>query len=192
MRFRRVITHLTTGLLTNHRDLPAIASERREHLNPLVITASQARGRILYPAFQEGIPAVVTDYMARFQKQWSPDAFSAAYGSQRCVVEDCNEVDNQFVCTVREFYANFGKSPRIGKFASGSGVWKLKVTQFNDRSEFTVYCLQSIGLAHRERLQGRLSRILRGLSESTVATFIHCSGRCDEPCITHATECFAS
>lgn len=69
-----------------------------------------------------GTPLVVTG-LNRFQLQWTPKYFIDTYGSQACIVLECQTEANKKV-TVKEFFSCFGD------YTDRKEIWKLKVRGF--------------------------------------------------------------
>jgi len=67
----------------------------------------------------KGEPLVVTGLLPRFHVQWSPEYFTSKYGSQSCLILECQTDQNKRV-TVGEFFSWFGK------YEGRRDCWKLK------------------------------------------------------------------
>lgn len=67
-----------------------------------------------------GEPIVVTDLQSKFRIEWTPDYFRHKYGSQSCLILECQTDQNKRV-TVGEFFSWFGK------YEGRRDCWKLKV-----------------------------------------------------------------
>ncbi|CCM03365.1 uncharacterized protein FIBRA_05494 [Fibroporia radiculosa] len=66
-----------------------------------------------------GDPLVVTGLASKFHVNWSPDYFTSKYGSQSCLILECQTEQNKRV-TVGEFFSWFGK------YEGRRDCWKLK------------------------------------------------------------------
>ncbi|KAF7789190.1 hypothetical protein EIP86_000127 [Pleurotus ostreatoroseus] len=93
---------------------------------PLYINGEELTESVLYRYLRAGVPVVATDLRSRFTGKWTPDGFRETHGSQKCVVVDCVEPQEQRTTTVEHFFSNYGLSERTGALATGSGIWKLK------------------------------------------------------------------
>ena len=67
-----------------------------------------------------GLPLVVTDVLLKFKIKWTPEYFIQKYGSQSCLIIECQTEMNKRV-TVGEFFSSFGK------YEGREDCWKLKV-----------------------------------------------------------------
>ncbi|KAI0677004.1 Clavaminate synthase-like protein [Trametes maxima] len=67
----------------------------------------------------KGLPLVVQGLQAKFHIQWTPEYFSSKYGTQSCLILECQTEQNKRV-TVGEFFALFGK------YEGRRDCWKLK------------------------------------------------------------------
>jgi [histone H3]-dimethyl-L-lysine9 demethylase len=67
-----------------------------------------------------GEPLVVTGLLGKFKLQWNPEYFMDKYGSQTCLVIECQTDVNKRV-TVGQFFSWFGK------YEERTECWKLKV-----------------------------------------------------------------
>lgn len=67
-----------------------------------------------------GEPLVVTGLLPKFQVEWTPDYFKAKYGTQGCLILECQSDTNKRV-TVGEFFSWFGN------YSGRRDCWKLKV-----------------------------------------------------------------
>lgn len=70
--------------------------------------------------WEKGVPLVVSGLLAKFHVQWTPEYFSSKYGTQSCLILECQNEQNKRV-TVAEFFALFGK------YEGRRDCWKLKV-----------------------------------------------------------------
>lgn len=76
-----------------------------------------------FPAiWSMGQPLVVTNLLAKFAIQWTPEYFIGKYGTQSCLIIECQTEMNKRI-TVGEFFAGFGK------YEDRNECWKLKVYQ---------------------------------------------------------------
>lgn len=66
-----------------------------------------------------GLPLVVTDVLSKFKIQWTPEYFIQKYGSQSCLIIECQTEVNKRV-TVGEFFSWFGI------YEGRENCWKLK------------------------------------------------------------------
>jgi lysine-specific demethylase 3 len=71
-----------------------------------------------------GLPLVVTDVLSKFKIKWTPEYFMEKYGSQSCLIIECQTEVNKRV-TVGEFFSWFGK------YEGRENCWKLKVIFFS-------------------------------------------------------------
>ncbi|RDX53605.1 Clavaminate synthase-like protein [Lentinus brumalis] len=69
--------------------------------------------------WEKGMPLVVNGIQSKFHTQWTPEYFSSKYGSQSCLILECQTEQNKRV-TVSEFFALFGK------YEGRRDCWKLK------------------------------------------------------------------
>ncbi len=69
----------------------------------------------------KGEPLVVTGVLHKFQLQWTPDYFRTKYGTQSCLILECQTDRNNRV-TVGEFFSWFGN------YEGRHDCWKLKVS----------------------------------------------------------------
>ncbi|KAL6298095.1 Clavaminate synthase-like protein [Sparassis latifolia] len=67
----------------------------------------------------KGEPLVVTNLLPKFHVQWTPEYFSTKYGTQSCLILECQTDQNKRV-TVGEFFSWFGK------YEGRRDCWKLK------------------------------------------------------------------
>lgn len=84
---------------------------------PLHAIPTYTFGALTQPIFQglwnEGTPILVTDLAQRFRIQWTPEYFIKTYGTQSCLIVECQTDENKQV-TVGEFFAEFGKYANRG------------------------------------------------------------------------------
>ncbi|KAI0347428.1 hypothetical protein BDW22DRAFT_1351863 [Trametopsis cervina] len=66
-----------------------------------------------------GDPLVVTDVLHKFKLQWTPEYFITKYGSQSCLILECQHDQNKRI-TVGEFFSMFGQ------YQDRRECWKLK------------------------------------------------------------------
>ncbi|KAI0332443.1 hypothetical protein GY45DRAFT_1369153 [Cubamyces sp. BRFM 1775] len=69
--------------------------------------------------WKDGLPLVVTGLQSKFNFQWTPEYFSTKYGTQSCLILECQTEQNKRV-TVGEFFSWFGK------YEGRRDCWKLK------------------------------------------------------------------
>ncbi|KAI0637942.1 Clavaminate synthase-like protein [Trametes polyzona] len=69
--------------------------------------------------WEKGQPLVVSGLLPKFHIQWTPEYFSAKYGTQSCLILECQTEQNKRV-TVGDFFALFGK------YEGRRDCWKLK------------------------------------------------------------------
>ena len=70
--------------------------------------------------WEKGAPLVVNGLLPKFHIQWTPEYFSTKYGTQSCLILECQTEQNKRV-TVAEFFSLFGK------YEGRRDCWKLKV-----------------------------------------------------------------
>lgn len=91
---------------------------------PSHITRHFADGQLTDDIFRHiwarGEPIVVTGLLPKFHVHWSPEYFISKYGSQSCLILECQSDQNRRV-TVGEFFSWFGK------YEGRRDCWKLKV-----------------------------------------------------------------
>ena len=68
----------------------------------------------------KGIPLVVTGILERFQIQWAPEYFKQTYGTQGCIILEC-QLDTNKRVNVHDFFSSFGN------YEGRTECWKLKV-----------------------------------------------------------------
>ncbi|EPQ59707.1 Clavaminate synthase-like protein [Gloeophyllum trabeum ATCC 11539] len=71
------------------------------------------------PLWAKGEPLVVTGLLPKFQIRWTPEYFMEKYGSQACLIVECQTDQNKRV-TVRDFFKDFGV------YEGRKECWKLK------------------------------------------------------------------
>ncbi|TFY69492.1 hypothetical protein EVJ58_g372 [Rhodofomes roseus] len=90
---------------------------------PSHVTRYFADGQLTDDTFRRiwarGEPIVVTGLLPKFHVQWSPEYFIAKYGSQSCLILECQTDQNRRV-TVGDFFSWFGK------YEGRRDCWKLK------------------------------------------------------------------
>ncbi|KAI0771994.1 Clavaminate synthase-like protein [Trametes elegans] len=69
--------------------------------------------------WSKGLPLVVTGLVHKFHIEWTPEYFSSRYGTQSCLILECQTEQNKRV-TVGEFFGLFGK------YEGRRDCWKLK------------------------------------------------------------------
>lgn len=70
--------------------------------------------------WEKGVPLVVSGLSSKFHIQWTPEYFSTKFGTQSCLILECQTEHNKRV-TVAEFFSLFGK------YEGRRDCWKLKV-----------------------------------------------------------------
>jgi [histone H3]-dimethyl-L-lysine9 demethylase len=85
---------------------------------------------VFRPIWARGEPLVVTALLNKFRIKWTPEYFMEKYGTQTCLVIECQADVNKRV-SVSEFFSRFGK------YENRSEWWKLKViaTFFSNRDD---------------------------------------------------------
>lgn len=101
----------------------------------------------------KGEPLMVTGLLSKFNIQWSPDYFRTKYGSQSCLILECQTDQNKRV-TVGEFFSWFGK------YEGRRDCWKLKVMCITP-SRYMYLITVDAGLAPIRRFQNGVPRTLR-------------------------------
>ncbi|CDO74624.1 hypothetical protein BN946_scf184325.g11 [Trametes cinnabarina] len=69
--------------------------------------------------WEQGLPLTVTGLSHKFHIEWTPEYFSQKYGTQSCLILECQTEQNKRV-TVAEFFSWFGK------YEGRRDTWKLK------------------------------------------------------------------
>lgn len=87
---------------------------------PRVFTDAELTDELFASVWAKGEPLVVTDLLAKFQLPWTPEYFSQKYGTQTCLILECQTDQNKRV-SVGEFFSWFGK------YEGRRDCWKLKV-----------------------------------------------------------------
>ncbi|KIP09215.1 hypothetical protein PHLGIDRAFT_343879 [Phlebiopsis gigantea 11061_1 CR5-6] len=86
---------------------------------PLVFADSELTDEVFAKVWAKGEPLVVTDVMSKFRIPWTPEYFSQKYGTQTCLILECQSDQNKRV-SVGEFFSWFGK------YEGRRDCWKLK------------------------------------------------------------------
>jgi [histone H3]-dimethyl-L-lysine9 demethylase len=84
---------------------------------------SELTDDVFRPMWIKGEPLVVTGLSSKFKILWSPEYFIEKYGSESCLIVECQKDTNKRV-TVGEFFSWFGK------YEGRKDCWKLKVVFF--------------------------------------------------------------
>ncbi|PSR71835.1 hypothetical protein PHLCEN_2v12336 [Hermanssonia centrifuga] len=82
-------------------------------------TNSELTDDVFRDIWSKGDPLVVTDLLHKFRLDWTPEYFSTKYGSQGCLILECQTDQNKRV-TVGDFFSWFGK------YEGRRDCWKLK------------------------------------------------------------------
>ncbi|KAJ7047814.1 hypothetical protein C8F04DRAFT_986129 [Mycena alexandri] len=80
---------------------------------------SELTEEIFRPLWAMGQPLLITDAGKKLKIDWSPEYFMEEYGSQSCVIIECQTEINKGI-TVAEFFRDFGN------YEGREGCWKLK------------------------------------------------------------------
>lgn len=80
---------------------------------------SQLTDDLFRSVWTKGEPLVVTGLQQKFRIQWTPQYFTSKYGTQSCLILECQTDQNKRV-TVGEFFSWFGK------YEGRRDCWKLK------------------------------------------------------------------
>ncbi|KAL0949785.1 hypothetical protein HGRIS_009823 [Hohenbuehelia grisea] len=86
---------------------------------PIRYTADEMTDELFMQVWKRGEPLVVTSIMPKFEVQWTPEYFIEKYGSQACLIIECQTDANKRV-TVAEFFEQFGQ------YKEKRECWKLK------------------------------------------------------------------
>jgi lysine-specific demethylase 3 len=81
---------------------------------------SELTEEIFRPLWAKGEPLLVTEVGAKLKINWSPGYFMKKYGTQNCLIIECQTEDNKRI-TVGEFFTDFGQ------YEGRDKCWKLKV-----------------------------------------------------------------
>jgi [histone H3]-dimethyl-L-lysine9 demethylase len=122
-----------------------------------------------------GLPLVVTGVLSKFKIKWTPEYFIQKYGSQSCLIIECQTEVNKRV-TVGEFFSEFGK------YGGRENCWKLKVifVPLSACYEYWLIFLGSVGLASFAGLPNSVPRIVRGFQRSRACASLCAKGWCSE------------
>lgn len=93
-------------------------------MTPLVFSDTQLTDEVFAEVWAKGEPLVVTDLMHKFRVTWTPEYFSQKYGTQTCLILECQTDQNKRV-SVGEFFSWFGK------YEGRRDCWKLKVCSYH-------------------------------------------------------------
>jgi [histone H3]-dimethyl-L-lysine9 demethylase len=100
---------------------PLLTSPVTPTLTPRYFTDAELTDDVFRETWKLGEPMVVTDLLKKFTLQWTPEYFKTKYGSQNCLILECqNDVNKRM--TVGEFFDLFGK------YEGRRDCWKLKVS----------------------------------------------------------------
>jgi hypothetical protein len=111
---------------------------------------SELTDDVFRPMWIKGEPLVVTGLLSKFKILWSPEYFIEKYGSESCLIVECQKDTNKRV-TVGEFFSWFGK------YEERKECWKLKVV---------FYQQDDVSDADGFNRTGLRPQILRSLSQS--------------------------
>lgn len=100
-----------------HNGLPVVVIPSHE---PPVFKDGELTDEKFAEVWARGEPLVVTGLKHKFKLKWDPDYFTSKYGSQTCLILECQTDQNKRV-TVGEFFSWFGK------YEGRRDTWKLKV-----------------------------------------------------------------
>jgi lysine-specific demethylase 3 len=81
---------------------------------------SELTDDVFRATWAQGRPIVVTGLLSKFKLQWTPEYFIEKYGTQSCLIVECQTDVNKRV-TVGEFFS------WLGKYEGRTECWKLKV-----------------------------------------------------------------
>jgi [histone H3]-dimethyl-L-lysine9 demethylase len=87
---------------------------------PRVFADVELTDDVFADAWAKGEPLVVTGLLEKFRLQWTPEYFAQKYGTQTCLILECQTDQNKRV-SVGEFFSWFGK------YEGRRECWKLKV-----------------------------------------------------------------
>ncbi|KAH9927146.1 Clavaminate synthase-like protein [Epithele typhae] len=97
---------------------PAAAPVVPSHVT-VTFTEAECTDARFRSVWETGVPLVVTGLGHRFRISWTPEHFAQKYGTQSCLILECQTEQNKRV-TVGEFFALFGK------YEGRMDCWKLK------------------------------------------------------------------
>jgi lysine-specific demethylase 3 len=83
---------------------------------------SQLKEEEFRAIWAKGDPLLVTGVGRKFKIDWSPSYFMKKYGSESCLIIDCQTDANKRI-TVKEFFSTFGQ------YEDRENCWKLKVSR---------------------------------------------------------------
>ena len=89
-------------------------------MSPRTFSDAELTDDIFAEVWAKGEPLVVTGLLHKFRVPWTPDYFSQKYGTQTCLILECQNDQNKRV-SVGEFFSWFGK------YEGRRDCWKLKV-----------------------------------------------------------------
>ncbi|TFK56251.1 Clavaminate synthase-like protein [Heliocybe sulcata] len=106
-----------------HASIPAAASPRpviEVPTHPIkYFTDEELTDDVFRPLWAKGEPLVVTGLLPKFKVRWTPEYFIEKYGSQACLIVECQTDQNKRV-NVRDFFQDFGR------YEGREQCWKLK------------------------------------------------------------------
>jgi len=85
----------------------------------LQIADSELSEIMFQSIWAKGEPLVVNNVLPKFKIQWTPEYFVEKYGTQTCLITEC-QTDSSRRVTVGEFFREFGK------YEGRTECWKLK------------------------------------------------------------------
>lgn len=100
---------------------PSLTSPHIPALTPRYFTDAELTDDVFREVWKVGEPLVVTDLLKKFTLQWTPEYFKTKYGSQNCLILECQSDVNKRI-TVGEFFSLFGQ------YEGRRDCWKLKVS----------------------------------------------------------------
>lgn len=86
---------------------------------PRVFTDAELTDDVFAQVWAKGEPIVVTGLLKKFKISWTPEYFTQQYGTQTCLILECQTDQNRRV-SVGEFFSWFGK------YEGRRECWKLK------------------------------------------------------------------
>ncbi|KAI0091874.1 hypothetical protein BDY19DRAFT_927217 [Irpex rosettiformis] len=98
---------------------PLLATSSIPSHIPRYFTDAELTDAVFRELWQKGEPLVVTDVLKKFTLDWTPEYFKTKYGSQNCLILECQNDQNKRM-TVGEFFSLFGQ------YEGRRDCWKLK------------------------------------------------------------------
>lgn len=98
---------------------PSLSVEIPSH-EPRVFEDAELTDEVFAEVWAKGEPLVVTGLLPKFRISWTPEYFTQKYGTQTCLILECQTDQNKRV-SVGEFFSWFGK------YEGRRDCWKLKV-----------------------------------------------------------------